>query len=711
MDPMTFSIIRHRLFRIVDEAVITLKNVSGSAITNEGHDLMVSLYRADGSLLMGGVGFLHHLTSAAEACKAIIRRFGDRIEEGDVYLLNDPYTAALHTSDVYLVAPIHHEGELVAWSACFVHVYDIGAKNPGGFCPDADSIYIEGFSSPGLRLVRAGVLNQDVMDTFMNMVRRPEMVALDMSSMIACNNVAGERMRALIDKYGRTTVDAACKTLIEQSETLLRARLAELPDGQWQSRQYLSAGGETYRVCLTMRKHGDELVFDFSGSSPQSAYAINCTKWASLGGLFAPLFPLLCYDITWNEGVIKPITMIAPEGTVVNCTRPAPVSVATVGAIQSVNNAACATIGRMLAASDKYRDEATAVWHANHFAVFLFGRNQHGSDAIGILTETFAGSGGGRLTRDGVDVGGEIPNPISRMANVETVENMFPIRYLYRRLVPDSGGAGQYRGGAGMELAFTPHGAPDGGIHYVVSGKGSQYPMSDGLAGGYPGAPNAYLWLREGASEDERLVPGKAVAGDRQVVDWGVFPLMGEDSLYVRWNGGGGFGDPLARTPAAVVADVGGGLTSAHAARAVYGVVLNDADAGFDADASAALRQELRQARGDGEPPARSPGSRSPAHALEVRGEGEALRVHCAHCDYVLQQGPGAWKAASVLRERPLSDLLPVYTGSKALLLRERFCPACYSQLDTEVAMPGDPPLEDIIGDGGAQAAGRHQAA
>ena len=130
MDPITFSIIRHRLFRVVEEAVITLKRVSGSAITNEGHDLMVSLYRADGSLLMGGVGFLHHLTSAAEACKSVIRRFEGRIEEGDVYLLNDPYTAALHTSDIYLIAPIHHRGRLVAWSACFVHVYDIGAMNP-----------------------------------------------------------------------------------------------------------------------------------------------------------------------------------------------------------------------------------------------------------------------------------------------------------------------------------------------------------------------------------------------------------------------------------------------------------------------------------------------------------------------------------------------------------------------------------------------------
>ena len=190
IDPISFEIIRHRLYRIVEEAVITLKNVSGSPTTNEGHDLMVSLYTPEGGLLMGGVGFLHHLSSASEACKAIIRRFAGKVCEGDVYLLNDPYTAALHTSDVYLIAPIHTGGELVAWSACFVHVNDIGAMNPGGFCPEARDIFNEGFSSPGLRIVHRGEVCEDVLDTLLNMVRSPEMVGLDLRSMIACNHVA-----------------------------------------------------------------------------------------------------------------------------------------------------------------------------------------------------------------------------------------------------------------------------------------------------------------------------------------------------------------------------------------------------------------------------------------------------------------------------------------------------------------------------------------
>lgn len=601
MDPITFSIVRHRLFRVIDEAVITLKHVSGSAITNEGHDLMVSLYRADGSLLMGGVGFLHHLTSAAEACKAVIRRFEGDIGEGDIFLTNCPYTAALHTSDIYLVAPIHHGGRLVAWSACFVHVYDIGAMVPGGFSPDSRDIFTEGFSSPGIRLVEGGRIRRDVMDTVLNMVRAPEMVALDLSSMIAANNVARERMVALIDKYGRAPVDRACAMLVDQSETLFRARLRELPDGRWESRQYFDIEDETYRVLLAMTKEGDSLTFDFTGSSPQSRYGINCTYWASWGGFFAPLFPLLCYDIVWNDGVIRPVSMIAPEGTIVNCARPAPVSLATVGAIQSVNNAACTCISKMLSASETYAGEATAVWHGSHFAIFLFGLNQRRQEAIGILTETFGGAGGARGRADGIDVGGEIPNPIGRMANVETTEAAFPVRYLFRRARPDTGGPGRYRGGNGIEFALAPHDAPEGGIDYVVSGKGTEFSMSEGLGGGYAGAPCAFRRVRNGetARAGANVAPHplslEEMTGEKEAVSWGVFPLRGEDALYVRSDGGGGLGDPLARPPERVRADVEAGAVSAAVAAGVYGVVL--ADGAVDAPATEARRRSLRAAR------------------------------------------------------------------------------------------------------------------
>jgi N-methylhydantoinase B len=269
-----------------------------------------------------------------------------------------------------------------------------------------------------------------------------------------------------------------------------------------------------------------------------------------------------------------------------------------VGAIQSVNNAACTTIGKMLAASEKYQDEATAVWHANHFAIFMFGNNQRGRLAIGILTETFAGAGGARTFSDGVDIGGEIPNPISRMANVETIEATFPVRYLFRRRLQDSGGPGRWRGGAGGEMAIVAHDAPDGGIHYVVSGKGTKFPQSEGLGGGFPGGVNDYIWVhgpKEAHNVNRFASDLDGIVGDKQSISWGVFPLMGNDALYVRWNGGGGIGDPLDREPDQVLADVTSGVVSAGAAERVFGVVI--ARGAVDTEATARARTELRRLR------------------------------------------------------------------------------------------------------------------
>src|SRR5690606_32970550 len=180
---------------------------------------------------------------------------------------------------------------LVAWSACFVHVNDIGAMNPGGFCPEARDIFNEGVSSPGLRIVHAGNVCEDVLDTLLNMVRSPEMVGLDLRSMIACNHVAAERLKELLDRYGRQTISQVGHQLIEQSERLLRHRLSELPDGTWNARQYMDVEGVPVTIRLSMRKQGDTLAFDFTGSSPQLDRGVNCTRWAAWGGLLAPLYP------------------------------------------------------------------------------------------------------------------------------------------------------------------------------------------------------------------------------------------------------------------------------------------------------------------------------------------------------------------------------------------------------------------------------------
>jgi N-methylhydantoinase B len=184
------------------------------------------------------------------------------------------------------------------------------------------------------------------------------------------------------------------------------------------------------------------------------------------------------------------------------------------------------------------------------------------------------------------------------MANVETIEGQFPIRYLFRRRLIDSGGPGKFRGGAGGEMAIVAHDAPDGGIHYVLSGKGPRFPQSDGLCGGYPGAVNDYVWVhapKDGNNSDRFADKLGAIPGEDEAISWGVFPLMGDDALYVRWNGGGGIGDPLDRSAEKVTADIAAGLISKEAASEVYGVIENAGVA--DRSATEAKRTELRQAR------------------------------------------------------------------------------------------------------------------
>src|SRR6185503_7146455 len=269
--------------------------------------------------------------------------------------LNDSYTAALHPPDVYLISPIHYEGRLTGFAANFVHVTDIGAIDPGGFSPSARDNYQEGFQSKGLKIVEGGRIRRDVLDTFLNMVRDPGMTQLDLRSQLAANHVAKQRMKELYADYGVDVVEAL-------SEQLVRTRLGELPDGEWRVREYIDMPGANAKVELTATKEGDALTYDFTGSSPQVELGVNCSYWATWGGLFAPIFPLLAWDVTWNEGVTRPIRLIAPEGTIVNCTRPAPISIATVGTIQIVNNLSTLALSKIFGASERHRDRSTAVW-------------------------------------------------------------------------------------------------------------------------------------------------------------------------------------------------------------------------------------------------------------------------------------------------------------------------------------------------------------
>ena len=699
VDPVTFEIIRHKLYSVMDEAIIALENVSGSPITNEGHDLMASLYKADGGLMVVGVGFLHHLTSAAQAVKHILATYADDpgINEDDVYFLNDSYTAALHPPDVYLISPIHYEGRLTGFAANFVHVTDIGAIDPGGFSPSARDNYQEGFQSKGLKIVEGGRVRRDVLDTFLNMVRDPGMTQLDLKSQLAANHVAKVRMIELYGDYGVDVVDTVSEALIRQSEQLVRQRLAELPDGEWRVLEYIDMPGANAKVKLTAIKEGDTLTYDFTGSSPQTELGVNCSYWATWGGLFAPIFPLLAWDVTWNEGVTRPIRLIAPEGTIVNCIRPAPISIATVGTIQIVNNLSTLVLSKMFGASEKYFDRSTAVWHGSHAHVETHGFTEEGEFFVAPLTDTFCGAAGARSFADGVDLGGEIPNIVSRWANAESQELNTPIWYLFRRAVPDSGGPGKYRGGVCHEYAFTPNGT-HGAMGLVLFGKGTRAPMSLGIFGGYPGCNVGYTTYRQ-ANVESLPASFAELSGESSVEQfWGQLELEEGDVQYVRFMGGGGYGDPIDRDPELVLTDVLAGLVTDGPAREIYGVVI---EAGrVDEGLTRARRREIRTERLGKPvevPPQRADVERTGMRLSEYLQRTAAGTTQCTWCGHEVAPAGSDWKDHAVLRRLPVERAGPHRTASGEFFLIESCCPGCGTLLDTELAAGDDPPLHDRV--------------
>jgi N-methylhydantoinase B len=711
VDPVTVQIVRHRLASILDEAVIALENVSASPITTEGHDLMVALYTADVELLQAGVGFLHHVTSGAQAVRQIIERFGadGGMADGDVYFFNDSYSGALHAPDVYLISPVYVADRLVGFVANFVHVTDIGGIDPGGFCPTATDAYQEGFQSQGLRLVERNSLCRDIFDTILNNVREPGMVALDLKSQMAANFVAADRLRKLHHEFGSDSVAAISEGMVAESESVMRARLNELPDGEWRAREYVDSDGGSYRAELTVCKQGDSLTYDFTGSDPQAPIGINCSYWSTWGALLAPVFPMLAWDVTWNEGVTRPVRLIAPEGSVVNAIKPAPVSIATVSMVNVVNSLSTVVISKMLGASPRWRHRATAVWYGSHAPVMCHGASDDDESHMTELTDVFAGAGGATARADGIDLGGEIPNVVSRWANVEHHELSLPLLYLYRRIVTDSGGAGKFRGGLSHEYAFMPHHTRDGSLGLICYGKGVDAPMSLGLFGGYPGCHTGYVTVRNCAAEfvDDAELSLDHV--EQEHSEWGARALGHDDSQHIRLTGGGGYGDPLDRDPQAVADDVRERAVSPQVAREVYGVV-SDASSGATAAADTEeLRRLLRAARigcapTDLRPRAEVLDSGMPiAEYLQLTIDGA---TQCAWCGLEIAPEGTDWKSAAAVRRRAAPDCGPLYGNTPRFWLLEVSCPGCGTLLDVDVTDGRDGLLFDRIQPRGADRVG-----
>lgn len=693
LDPITFEVVRNKLAAITEEQAITLKSVSGSPVVTEATDFNNGLYLTDGSIVTMGPQVIFHTGTMSSVIRSIIDNFSDNpgIREGDMFILNDPYRGAIHQPDVSIVAPVFHRGAHVGWTGTCAHQLDVGGMSFGSWAIGATEIQQEAMLLPGIKLVEGGVLRQDLWQMIMGMTRLPHVLGLDLKAMIAANNVAVARLGELMDKYGTATVRAIVEEVVNTSERHIRQVLRDLPDGTFRARDYIEHDGHEnrlYEVVVTATKTGDRLVLDFTGTSPQAPGFINCTWSGMRGAALTGLLPILAPDIRWNEGVIRAVDFIAPEGILCNASWPAPISSGTISTAWIVQNVVVAALSRLVSMSERHRAESQAITKGHMMVMTLAGRDRDGGPFGTFLLDSTAGGGGAFPDHDGLDGSGDFCVPRPAIANVEANEANGPFLYLYRGFVPDSAGPGRMRGGSGASLAVVPYEVE--GLQAMMLGHGVEVPNSAGLWGGMPGSCGRNFIRRDAGtpgeimalagSTDQMLAAGVEELGPKP----GRMALSPRDVLGYAFQGGGGYGDPLQRDPERVWRDVQDGHVSAGAADAFYGVVLGPD--GPDAPATATRRADIRAER------------LGTAPLREAQGAGLELakgRFRCG-CGCDLGAVSGNWKDGATTRVLATGAYGRHIRTHADLELREHLCPDCGTLLESEVVRKGQAPLHNV---------------
>jgi N-methylhydantoinase B len=710
LDPVTFEVIRHRLLGITDEQAARLCSISGSKHVTEMSDYNVGLYLADGSVAIMGRTILFHSSSMASMVRHIVADCADNpgINPGDMFVVNNPWKGSVHGPDMGLVAPYFADGELIFWSGAMMHMADIGGMRAGSMGLDATESYQEGLLLPPVKLVEGGVVRNDIWNLILSQTRAAAAMALDLKGLMAANHAASDGLDKLIAHYGATTLMTVMSRLIELSEEHMRRRLRQLPDATIRAVGRLdrnAATGEIPVVAVELRKEGDQLTLDYSGSSAQVPDATNCTWGGLMAGLSAALLPTVAYDIPWNEGLYKPVTVVCPEGRICNARRPAAVSANISGAVWEVEIATLTALSKLLGCSDTYAGEAQASPAGRPSALTFFGVNQHGEQFTGRTYDVLASGAGAYADHDGVNTQGHHNIERVRISNIEALELDFPVLYLSRGLAPSPAGAGRSRGGQSLGAVMVSH----KGRSSVGPVAGAwDVPDSAGLHGGYPG-PETTCYLISGSNVRE-LLAGGTVPAEYQLTGQAaagpgaprVQALAEDDVLVWRGTAGAGWGDPLERPVTDLQRDLDSGAVSAACAERVYGARLRDG--GIDAEATAARRAEIRAgrrswavAREDAPAGAGRLNRVAPlGDVLEfVRDEAGEHFVRCA-CGAVLAPAAENWRdyAGVHVAAGGFEDLgLRV---NPALELRSYCCSSCSRLLSVDCCAAGEPHPHDV---------------
>jgi len=708
IDPVTFEILRHRFATLVEEGALVLKNVSGSPSVAHSHDCNVALLTREGEGVVIGPNIVSHALSCMHTARYVLQEYRENpgINRGDMFLSNHPYISTPHQTCVALVAPIHREGSIVAWSGAGIHVADVGGPVPGQVAVGAQSIWEEPQPIPPIKIVEGGVLRKDIEQEYLIRSRTRIQNAIDLRAKIAANNTINDRILGLIDRYGVETVMEAGEEVIRFSEQRLRAVLRMVPDGSWSHTTYLDyydrGHMDLYLCRLKLTKRGEELIFDFRGSSPQAPAVINATYTALQSSVVRMVMAIFGYTIGLCPGaVLRSIRIEADPGTVVNCSWPAGVCKGTTSATYSIMAASAACLSKMLASSHQTAGRTVAPFKGHMHMMELMGKDQRDHIFGTVFVDGSLAQGNGAMSvKDGIDTGGGM-DPAVGIPNVETNEFRYPLLYLYRRQQPDTGGPGKYRGGVGLAAAFVPHGVK--GIPNVTfHGHGFTCPTASGLYGGSYGGMNRVVVKRRSDilklfAEGRLPSDIDEISGDAETPELVSRSSMQADDVYHGIScGGGGYGDPIEREPGMVLEDVRQGLVSRQWAEKIYGVVMGPSLESVDGKATGERRGAIREERkrrsspAPGEPrvgPASSGEEReaptSTTMALSVVSliDGDYTRCHCGQ---VLCGVEEDYTGVCPRWDRPCEETGP-YLSSPGFQLREYYCPGCYSVLEVEL--------------------------
>ena len=561
--------IKGALIYAAEEMGIALRKSAYSPNIKERMDHSCALFDPKRRLVAQAEHIPVHLGSMAMAVREGLSKYGGTLGPGDMILLNDPYISGTHLPDLTLIAPVNLDGVLIGYAANKAHHVDVGGRAPGSIAGDSTELYQEGLIIPPVKFVRAGRIDDELANLIRSNVRTPEVQMGDLRAQIAANNTGARRLSELVEEHGFEAVQEAMEAIMDYSERRMRAEIKVMPSGVYEARDWMEdtgLGGGPAAIFVRVTIRGDEISFDYSGTSPQVEGPVNAPLGVTIAGIFFTLISITDPTITVNDGCFRPVTLHIPEGCMMNPRRPAPV----VGGNVETSQRNVDVLMRAL--SNVVPGKVPAAGLGTMSNISIGGLREDGTPWT--FYETVGGGSGGRPSSDGVD-GVHVNMTNTMNTPIEALEAYLPLRFESYRLRPDSGGPGEWRGGCGIERSWTLLGPK--AILSILAERTRIPPW--GLHGGGTGGLGEYL-LRRSDGGLTRLPPKCTVS------------LVRGDSLVIRTPGGGGYGDSIRRDPELVLRDLLNGLVTGEAAERDYGVIVDTENRCVDLDATESLRRK-----------------------------------------------------------------------------------------------------------------------